>query len=76
MIKVDHRPLVFLELTKLCDLGRLVFPQEVVDELKNGIKSGKPDAPLIWAKQNKKSGCRLGACAVGTFGWDNGQVED
>ena len=39
-----------------------MFPKEVVDELENGTKTGKPDLPLSWAKKNRKLGCRLGPC--------------
>ena len=31
-------------------------------ELKNGVKVGRPDLPLTWAKQNEKTGCPLEPC--------------
>lgn len=62
LVRPDRRTAVFAKLSLVCDKHRLVFPQEVVDELKNGVRDGKPDLPLSWAKQNKKTGCRLGRC--------------
>ena len=62
LIGPKHRSFVFEKLTELCDEGRLLFPPEVVDELKNGVKPGRPDPPLSWVKANKQPGCRLGRC--------------
>ena len=53
---------VFGELTSLCERECLVYPPEVVTELEEGIKEGSPDRPLLWARQNRAKGCRLGRC--------------
>lgn len=62
LIKPKHRLSVFLALTNELFNGRLVFPREVVHELSNGVKDGKSDSPLVWAKQSSRLGCRLGPC--------------
>ena len=62
LIHPNHRQAVLASLTQLCDENRLLYPQEVLDELKNGAKRGRPDPPLTWAKLNKRKGCRLGRC--------------
>lgn len=62
LIRPGRRQEVLTKFSHLCDQGRLVFPQEVVDELKNGAKTGRPDPPLTWAKENKRLGCRFGRC--------------
>ena len=62
LIKPQRREYVFDRLTTICEQNRLVYPHEVVKELSNGTKDGKPDLPLSWAKLNKLKGCRFGAC--------------
>ena len=62
LIKPEYRADVIDALTHRCQAGHVLFPPEVVDELNNGAKPGRPDAPLSWAKANKKQGCRLGQC--------------
>ena len=62
LIKPSRRQDVLDALAGLCDHGRVVFPKEVVDELDNGAKLGRPDLPLSWAKKNRRAACRLGSC--------------
>ena len=62
LIEPSRRQDVLNALAGLCDQGRVVFPKEVVDELDNGAKHGKPDLPLSWAKENRGLACRLGPC--------------
>ena len=58
LVHKDYRNVVFNELGELCTQGRLLFPLEVEKQL---AKFKKPDPPLIWSQENKKSGCRLGS---------------
>ncbi len=62
LIKPAYRAYVLDALAHRCQTGHVLFPPEVVDELNNGIKRGRPDAPLWWAKANRQQGCRLGRC--------------
>ena len=62
LIVSRHRPTILDALTNQLEKGRLVFPREVVHELSNGVKDGKSDLPLAWAKQSSKLRCRLGPC--------------
>ncbi|MCY3883546.1 MAG: DUF4411 family protein [Gammaproteobacteria bacterium] len=62
LVTPEHRQSVFNELTNICNEGRILFPPEVLAELKNGAKAGRPDLPLDWAKQNRKLACRFGRC--------------
>ena len=62
VIKPEKRQQVFMVLTSICQQDALVFPPEVFKELEVGAKSGKPDLPYQWAKENKDRGCRLGSC--------------
>lgn len=62
LIHLNHRKTVLHALSNELDNGWLVFPREVVHELSNGVKDGKPDLPLEWAKQSSNLGCRLGSC--------------
>ena len=62
LIKPKYREDILNELTLRCQAGQVLFPPEVVDELNNGTKPGRPDAPLSWAKANRQQGSRLGPC--------------
>lgn len=62
VIKPAKREQVFDELSKLCQQQKLVYPIEVLEELQNGVKPGRPDLPFYWARDNRSMGCRLGAC--------------
>ncbi len=51
------------ELDKLIEAGSLVFPPEVVEELRRFIDSkepGRPDDPLAWAERNEAKATRHG----------------
>ena len=61
-IRPSERVQVFIELTTLCQQGRLVYPNEVFRELQDGVKPGRRDLPFEWARDNKQMGCRIGAC--------------
>ena len=62
LVNPVHRQDVLDAFTILCEKGSIVFPKEVLDELVNGTKEGKPDLPLLWAKKNRNRGCRFGPC--------------
>ena len=62
LINPNKRQDVLDALAGLCEEGRVLFPKEVVDELENGAKPGRPDLPLSWAKANRRLACRLGPC--------------
>ncbi len=62
LVKIEFRQGIFSKLEIACNEGKLVYPIEVIAELKNGVKQGESDPPLTWAKKNKKLGCRLGRC--------------
>ena len=63
LVKKTGRKKVFDALAELCVQGRLVFPQEVLDELENGARRGMEDLPLKWARENKQFGYTLGPCS-------------
>lgn len=58
VINPAKREQVFDEMTRLCQQQKLVYPIEVLEELQNGVKSGKPDLPFLWARDNRSMGCR------------------
>jgi len=62
VIKLEKREAVFNVLTNICQQDALVYPPEVFKELEVGVKSGRPDLPFQWAKENKERGCRFGSC--------------
>lgn len=62
LIEPNSRNLVLKELSKQCQQETLVYPPEVLKELRSGVKHGKSDPPFTWAKENETVGCRFGSC--------------
>ena len=52
-----ERERVFDALTALVSAGRLLFPREVLNELKRGVGEGPPDRPCGWAQDVEALAC-------------------
>jgi hypothetical protein len=51
---------VYEALTRKVELGTLVYPKKVVEELERNKHSEKPDPPYEWAHRNEKRATRHG----------------
>jgi len=61
LMPIKEQIKVYATLTQLVDSQKLVYPKQVLDELKRYTpKSTKPDRPLEWALFNEKKATRSG----------------
>jgi len=59
-VSTDDRDRVFEALTKLAAAARLLFPREVIAELKRDTSDKRrPDAPTVWAIAVEAHACRI-----------------
>jgi rRNA maturation endonuclease Nob1 len=54
---------IFAGLTTLVDNGRLVYPMEVVEELKRTADPDAPDLQYVWAKENASNATPRAKCS-------------
>ena len=61
-LPVEDQINVYRALTRMVDNDQIVYPKQVVDELKRytNPKQAKPDRPLEWVKSNEKKATRHG----------------
>lgn len=63
-VPIAVRKQTFAGLTKLVNDGRLVYPPEVLDELKRTADLKAPDEQYLWAKTNSEVANARGKCEL------------